>query len=573
MPAIGPIAVITGLGILGLLVAKKAGATPAPGSPGAPELPPGPRQPGSVSAPPFVPGVPAESDMPASLKEELARALQLLTVDPSTGSILGPVTEDAVRNATALASRLRALGFPEAAGALEDLAKKAAAAIPSPPKDKQAPLPGVSPAIVDQLNRALKLERDPKKLRAILETVKRLPPSPQRDAFIATFEALILQVEAEEAEKEALRRIEEEIKRPGAPPPEPVVPPFVPGPSPTPRAPAAPAPQAPTSKPRVVQVLSGDGLIKITRRLGQPDNLWTQLRDRNIPKDADGRTRARSTSAAGITPGLNPGQLLFVPESWPVAAGVPIPAPSAPAVVSPASFPTAPSAGPQVTVVQSGDGFIKITRRLGQPDARWRELRDANVPLDADGRKRTKASDAEGGIKPMLQPGHRLFVPPSFSVATAGWGISGEAAEDLGMQAIEIEPLGEPKTEAELSAGVLIAHLLRLQKKYGIHKSRKKADKRHIARFEEHAELPKQGLVTPAMLLRAAELGEAQIPFVMDWPDADENSVRRYKQKLFELANDARSRGEDARANSLEESATREGGQSAGFLLMGKGDF
>lgn len=569
--AFGPLVVITGLGILGLLVAKKAGASPAaPGSPGSPELPPSPRG----GTPPFVPGVPAESDMPASLKDELARALQLLTVDPSTGLVTGPVTEDAIRNATALASRLRTLGFPEAAQALEEIAKQAAKSIPSPPKDKQAPLPGVSPAIVDQLNRALKLERDPKKLRAIVETLKKLPPSAERDAFIATFEALILQVEAEEAEKEALRRIEDTIKDPSAPRPEPVTPPFVPGPSPTPPSPAAPAPQAPTSKPRVVQVLSGDGFIKITRRLEQPDARWPELRNRNVPVDADGRKRAKDTDkAGGIKPALQPGNLLFVPENWPVAPGVPIPAPSpAPAIVTPAVLPPAPPSGPRATTVQSGDGLIKITRRLGQPDARWTELRDANIPADADGRKRSRDS-GPAGIKPGLQPGHHLFVPASWPVtATAGWNefsVSGEAAVDLGASPIEIEPIGNPKSEAELAAGVLVAHLLRLQNKFGVQKARRKADKRHIARFEEAASVASTGEVTASALIRAAALGESVLPLVMHWSSPTEPVILRYKQALRDLASEARSRGEEDRARALEESARREGGQAAGFLLTG----
>lgn len=569
--AFAPVAVLTGLGILGLLVAKKSSAASAtPESPAGPGGTPGTPSPGTRGGtPPFVPGVPAEADMPASLKEELARALQLLTIDPGTGAIIGPVTEDAVRNATALASRLRALGFPEAAQALDDLAKKAAKSIPSPPKDKQAPLPGVSPELVDQLNRALKLERDPKKLRAIVDALKKLPPSAERDAFISTFEALILQVEAEQAEKEALRKIEETVKNPDPPKPEPVVPPFVPGPSPTPPSPAAPAPQAPTAKPRVVQVLPGDGFTRITSRLGQPQSRWPELRNRNIPRDADGRARSKDTDAkGGIKPILQPGNLLFVPEAWPVAPGVPIPAPSpaAPAVVTPA---VAPSSGPRTVTVKAGDSLIKITRGFGLPDSRWTELRDANIPVDADGRKKTK--DPTFGLKPGINPGNRLFVPSSWpTVTTAGWGISGDAAEDLGGgDPVEIEAIGEPKSEAEIAAAVLVQHLQRLQSRFGITKGRRKVDKRHVARFEQAADLPSTGEVTPKLLARAAMLGESVLPLVMHWPDPSEGAIKNYKEALLDLSVEASRLGQVDRARALFESAKREGGQAAGFMLLG----
>ena len=79
--------------------------------------------------------------MPVELQREILTVLEKLTVDPTTGEVRGPVTKEAVQAATALAGKLEALGFKEAAAFLRQKANEASKRVPSPPKDKQVPLP------------------------------------------------------------------------------------------------------------------------------------------------------------------------------------------------------------------------------------------------------------------------------------------------------------------------------------------------------------------------------------------------------------------------------------------------
>lgn len=241
--AIGPAMVMGGLAILALATLGKKGDASAP------QLPSG-KSPG-------LPGIPAGTPvntrpigplpvvLPEDLAELVAKSLRDLTVNDD-GTVSGPVTAEAVQRATTVAAQVESAGFPDAARSFRAFIQAAARKVPSPAIDKQVKLPGVSPAIIEQVNRAVQLERDPKKLQAILDSLRTLPPSTERDLLIEMLANTIKQVEAAIVMAETLKKTEEVLKSPGLPPqpstkptpielPELVVtaPPFVPAPRPS----------------------------------------------------------------------------------------------------------------------------------------------------------------------------------------------------------------------------------------------------------------------------------------------------------------------------------------------------
>jgi hypothetical protein len=126
---------------------------------------------------------------------------------------------------------------------------------------------------------------------------------------------------------------------------------------------SAPAAAA-SGVPRFVSVLKNEGPSQIAIALTGDGGAAriNELRAANMPKDADGRAR-KGDGQSGFSPGLNPGDRLFVPASWPsspravliVGASTPAPAPvlpsipSVPAITPPAPLPATPSGTDQDT--------------------------------------------------------------------------------------------------------------------------------------------------------------------------------------------------------------------------------
>lgn len=107
---------------------------------------------------------------------------------------------------------------------------------------------------------------------------------------------------------------------------------------PTPISPDAPigprgVPAPSPSEARIVVVEAGEGPFQVTQRAGINTKLFRQLRDRNIPFDADG-VRRRSDGASGFLPGLDAGDRLFVPETWPDSPAFKIASVTPPATVA-----------------------------------------------------------------------------------------------------------------------------------------------------------------------------------------------------------------------------------------------
>lgn len=218
--AIGPAMLMAALGGLALAtMGKKPATTSSPGI--APPLPSGaPPAPKGSAADPIVNTAagPIPVALPQSFHDLLVKALQGLTVQDD-GTIKGPITPEAIQQATTIGAQLDAAGFPDAAAALRVFIQRAATQVPRPAPDKTAPLPGVSQVLVDQINRAIQLERDPAKLQAILDALlASAPPSPQRDALAQMLEQAIKQVQAAMVLADTLKKTDEVLKSPGLPP-------------------------------------------------------------------------------------------------------------------------------------------------------------------------------------------------------------------------------------------------------------------------------------------------------------------------------------------------------------------
>lgn len=191
--------ILIGAALLFVMSAKK----PAPGA-----LPPG------ASTP----------VMTERLKQRIAAVLKALNVDRQ-GNPQPPASKEAIQAATALAAELEEAGFPKASAHLRYLAKKAAVLVPPPTPAQQIPLPaGLSAQMRAKIQRAIQLERDPKKLQLLVVALQKLPPSVERDGAIATLQMMIKQILLQQAQQQTLETVEEIIVSPGIPQITPVAP-------------------------------------------------------------------------------------------------------------------------------------------------------------------------------------------------------------------------------------------------------------------------------------------------------------------------------------------------------------
>jgi hypothetical protein len=124
-------------------------------------------------------GTPVEAGMPLALKQQMATILGALGVDPTTGIITVTPDAEAVSAATLLAAQLEAQGYTQAATSLRVYAKQAAALVASSTPSAVTPsAQSVIPAsLLDTVNKALQMESDPRRLRAIAAQLRALPNS------------------------------------------------------------------------------------------------------------------------------------------------------------------------------------------------------------------------------------------------------------------------------------------------------------------------------------------------------------------------------------------------------------
>ncbi len=158
-------------------------------------------------------------EMPQALQEQVAAALGALGVSPATGELSGsPVSADAIKLATQTAALCESQGFYDVAKELRRLIAKAAPTVATPPEAapiKAAAPPGLSPAQIEAIARTLTLDRDPAAIQALIVTLQKLPPSPERDHFIEMASALLLQLQAAQSTTQTMQQIDQVIKSPG----------------------------------------------------------------------------------------------------------------------------------------------------------------------------------------------------------------------------------------------------------------------------------------------------------------------------------------------------------------------
>lgn len=343
------------------------------------------------------PAAPAKgwAEMPPALQEQVAAALGALGVSPATGEVEGTPTADAIKLATQTAALCESQGFYDVAKELNRLIGIAAKRVPTPPEAaviKQTAPPGLTPEQVEAIARTLTLDRDPKSIEALIKSLEKLPPSPQRDNYIQMAQALLLQLAAAQSTTQTMQQIDQVITSPGWPqvqqaitplPPVvvPVVTPPAPGAATKPPVVLSPAPAVPTApKPptaaqiqkvlgsRVLQTgMAGSDVLGWQQWL-KMDGFPTLATDSQFGTNTTNATKAWQ-AAHGLTPDGKVGPATKAKIGSP--AGQALPAAAAAPAVKPAAAPVATGArilargmsGPDVKTWQQqlvSDGYKTV---------------------------------------------------------------------------------------------------------------------------------------------------------------------------------------------------------------------
>ena len=346
------------------------------------------------------PAPPAKTwkEMPPALQEQVAAALGALGVSPTTGQIEGTPTADALKLATQTAALCESQGFYEVAKELNRLIGEAAQKVPTPPEAaviKQTAPPGLTPEQIEAIARTLTLDRDPKSIEALIKSLEKLPPSPQRDNYLQMAQALLLQLAAAQSTTQTMQQIEQVITSPGWPqveqamgPLPPVVVPVSTAPasstppivlSPTPAVPTAPKP------PTAAQVQKVLGSRILQAGMAGPDVLgwqqWLKLdgypsikADSKFGPETTGATKAWQI-ARGLTADGKVG------PATKAKIGTP---PTSPVRLSDVVKPTTPTA-----TKPASTGLRTLARGMKGEDVRaWQQqlARDGLIPVSgADG--------------------------------------------------------------------------------------------------------------------------------------------------------------------------------------------
>ena len=474
--------------------------------------------------------------LPTEWQQKIAEALKALTVDPATGKITGPVNAAAVQLATALASDLERAGYAAAAATLRAFAKAAASLVPNVPDNKKLPIPGLPADMVDQVNRALSMERDPAKLRAIVTGLKTLPQSSERDHAIATLEALIIQIEADKAAADALAKIKKVVVDPQPP------------------QPAQPAQSAQSARPTtggqytVQPSDSRRGASGVAAMFTGDGNRWRELQTVNRNHD--------------LTKQFWVGMVLNLPANWP---SVP-PGRTATPGMSPS---TVAPAGGATYIISTTDGIGPkgpsfLAAHYTGNGSRWRDL----IPMNP-----SKKLNPQGTNFAHWYAGETIHIPQSWltaSPAPIATGAPAPAAPIMSTDSLPVaQPLPEPKSAVEIAAANMIRNMRDVQASRGP-RAFGKEDQNLVKRFQTLAGMASQdGVAGMATMVAAARAGQSSLPFVMYWPKSTSSSVSllvakvmEYRNALNALAAEARAAGLDTRAIELQQSAERELAQS-----------
>ncbi len=204
----------------------------------------------SPSPKPLAPGGRSTADLSEELKQQMADALGRLGVSPATGKLSGAADADAIRFGSQLCGTLEAMGFKEAAAALRKYVDEAAKSVKTP--SDAAPIAKAAPAGLtreqrDYIARVMSLEREPDKIALLIDWLRKLSPSAERDTMIQMAQALALQLAAAQSTAATMAQIDQVIQAPSnagvqQAASQPLPPAYVPTPSPAP----SPEPRAPS---------------------------------------------------------------------------------------------------------------------------------------------------------------------------------------------------------------------------------------------------------------------------------------------------------------------------------------
>lgn len=464
-----------------------------------------------MPAGPTVMTPPGRAPMPQALQSEMTALGLEMGVD-SSGKVRGPVTAKAVQHATDLASRLEKAGYPEASATVRGWATAGAKMVPLPATPAVVP-PGVPAELAAVIHRALQLERDPKRLEALLAQVRMLPASAERDMLIGALEALILQVKTAQAVSTAAVDIDEMSKPPGT------------------RLLKLASPYMKGS-----DVTSWQNVLRMDYPTIEPDGVY-------------GPQTATATKAWQLARGLK-GDGIVGPATLAKVG-------TRPGVSAPP--PQAASRAPQVA--PSGPRLLKLTSPYmkGTDVQGWQNvLRSAGYSgVTPDGvfgpatSTATKDWQSKRGLKPdgIVGPATLAKVgsPPVAPVSVPA--------------SPSPRPDPKPKSGVETSAEAMVTHLLALQKKYGVKGSKGKQDLTLVKRFQSAVGGVADGLPGVNTMLAAARAGQGILPKVMYWKKgATKADVDAYKRQLVQISTAASSAGLSKLAAQLVASAATEDG-------------
>jgi peptidoglycan hydrolase-like protein with peptidoglycan-binding domain len=481
----------------------------------------------------------ATGEMPMKFKQLMGKALRALTVNDN-GVVTGPVTTMALQVATSAASQLDKAGWHSAAKTIRDFAKIAAKMAPKAKPSENVPLPkGVPADLQNKVNTAIRMERDPEKLKVLITELSKLPNAADPQVVLARqmLEAILGDVEAKIATAAALSKVDDTLKNAPEADDEPV---------PTTRPLAKPVArhQAKPVARRAPGELEAEAMI--ANLLSNEDNLGLKA----AKKKYSTALVSAFQSAVGTTADGYAGPSTLIRASGLIKSG------RLPHVFQ---WPKGSTAAKVLEYRKALNTLADRADELGQT-ARASALR-----LSAE------REHGEGGIVGQM-PGTSNSSPARVKALPVASRAPVQSTPEAPYNDFPNLPVSTARSPKELAAENMINDLSANEKTYGVEVAKNKFDRGLVAAFQNAAGLTADGKPGPGTMLAAAALTKSGVlPHVMQWPNGSTSSkVLDYRSKLNALGDLAENQGQVPRATQLRASALREHGEGGivGALLV-----
>jgi LysM repeat protein len=500
-------------------------------------------------------------ELTTAMKKRIAEILKDLGVD-ATGVVSGKPTEAAIAAATSFAAELETLGFLEAARQLREYAKIAGQKLTV---SDTVTVPGIPKDLQKKINRVIKLERDPKKLRALAAALRKLPNAkdPQVKNTADMLDALASQIEAAQQQASVLDEIDQTLTKKGIPkakesmPLDFTLPESMSTPAPTP-APTSTAPApAPTSSSSVTYIVkANDTPYKLAAKYAPGGgSQYKTLIKLNVPPY---QWNSKKDNFKQFWAGMK----LKWPEGWANpntgAASAPKPAPTpAPAAPAPTSTSTSTSPAETTYIVKQGDSpYALAVKYAPGGGSQYKQLISLNVPPYKWNAKKDNFQQFWAGMKLKWPEGWKN---PNTSV-------SGKKSmpETHDPKVVQL-PAPETKTPVEIAAGHMVSQLNAILRNNGgdVKSARSKVDTGLVKTFQSLAGIKADGKASPATIAMAAQYGQCDLPLVFEWPKkVTQKTVLTYRKSLLAIAKRREAEQLVACAELLKAAAEREKGQA-----------